>query len=224
MKKMIALGALALAAAGAQAATVTYAFTNPMQNTEVNQSGALGLFDTTLGTLTGATLTFGADLAGTIDLILGASTGPAQVRGTVSSDMGVNSSLASVDSLFNGIADVTLSYTTGFVPLTPNSSYQSPTKTASESLVVDLASVLGTLGAAGGGSFNLGCESLSGLTITGGAGFAGGSQTTQGACNASIVYVYDEATTPVEVPEPTTLSLMGLAALGLAARSRRKAK
>lgn len=223
MKKLIAVAAMTLMAVGAQAATVSYSFTNAVENTEINQTGLLGLFDTTLGTLTGASLSFGAELAGTISLTLGNSQTSAQVRGTTSSDIGVSSSLAAISGLFNGVADLSLSYTTGFQLLAPNSTYTSAVLTDSDSLTLDLSSILASLGAAGGGNFGLSCESLSGLGITGGAGFSGGSQTTQGACNASIVYTYDASpTTPGEVPEPATLSLMGLAALGLAAANRRR--
>lgn len=225
MKKTIAAAALSLLAAGAHAATVSYSFTNPVENTEINQTGTLGLFDSTLGTLTGASLNFGAGLSGTITLTLGNSQTPAQVRGTTTSDIGVNSSLAALDALFNGIADLSLSYTTGFVSLTPNSSFTSATLSDSDSLTLDLSSILASLSVAGGGDFGLSCESLSGMGITGGAGFSGGSQTTQGSCEASIVYTYDAAVSPqppATVPEPATLSLMGLAVLGLAAAHRRR--
>lgn len=223
MKKLIALAAMALLGTGAHAATMNYSFSNALQNTEINQSGSLGLFDTNLGTLTGASLTFGADLSGTITLTLGNSQTSSAVQGTTTSLIGVNSSLAAIDALFNGVNDLSLSYTTGFVPMTPNTSYTSGTLTDSDSLTLNLASSLASLGAAGGGNFSLSCASISGLNILGGAGFSGGSQTTQGACNASIVYTYDAAPPPpVTVPEPATLSLMGLAALGLAAGQRRR--
>ena len=57
--KSIAFFATALAlTAGANAATVSYNFANPMQTTEVNQTGNLGLFDSALGTLTSVSLSF----------------------------------------------------------------------------------------------------------------------------------------------------------------------
>ena len=46
-----------LAIASANAATVTYSFTNPLSTTEINQAMPLSLFDSNLGTLTGASLT-----------------------------------------------------------------------------------------------------------------------------------------------------------------------
>lgn len=54
-KSIIALAAL-FAAAGAQANTISYNFSNPVSTTEITQTGTLGLFDSTLGTLTGASL------------------------------------------------------------------------------------------------------------------------------------------------------------------------
>ncbi|MGC3986121.1 MAG: choice-of-anchor E domain-containing protein [Pseudorhodoferax sp.] len=223
MKKWMAIAGAALAVGSAQAATVSYSFANTLENTEISQTGSLGLFDTNLGTLTGASLSFGAELAGTIMLTLGDAQATTSVRGTTTSDIGINSSLAALDALFSGVSDLSLSYTTGFVALAPNSNYTSDLLNDSDSLLVDLGSILSSLGAAGGGSFDLSCESLSGLGITGGAGFSGGSQTTQGACNASIVYTYDSAPPPTNtVPEPAALSFFGLAALGFAAANRRR--
>ena len=57
MLKISALIAAMFAVAGAQAATVTYSFADPLATTEISESGSLGLFNSSLGTLTGATLT-----------------------------------------------------------------------------------------------------------------------------------------------------------------------
>ena len=221
MIKQLALAAgAAMLGLSAQAATVTYSFTNLFENTEISQTGSLGLFESNLGTLTGATLIVDGGLQGTIQLALGNSETPTSVRGTTVSDIGFNSSLAAIDALFSGLSDLQLGYTTGFQLMSPNSTYNSPLLSDSDSLSFNISNT-SALSAAGGGNFTLSCDSISGLTITGGAGFSGGSQATQGRCGAQIVYTYD-AGPPGQVPEPATLGLVGLALLGAAGARRRK--
>ena len=43
-------------ALSSNAATVSFSFNNPLQTTDINQTGVLGLFDSSLGTLTGVAL------------------------------------------------------------------------------------------------------------------------------------------------------------------------
>jgi len=199
IKKLAVVAGASLLAMAAQAGTVTYNFTNPFQPTEISQSGTLGLFDSTLGTLTGATLVVDAGIEGTIHLQLGGAATGTNVRGTTNSDIGLNSSLASIDALFNGVSDVALSFTTGWVAMTPNSTHDSATLSDSDSLTFSLG--LAGLSQAGGGNFSLSCDSLSSFTVAGGAGFSGGSQTTYGRCGASITYTYDDAPRPTS-PSP----------------------
>ena len=71
--------------------------------------------------------------------------------------------------------------------------------------------------AAGGGTFDIGCSSLSGLNLLGGGDIVAAGQQTAAGCGASIVYTYS-ATPPPSIPEPASLVLVGLALPGVASR------
>ena len=220
-KLALLVGGLTLAAS-ASALTVSSSFTNPLAPTEIDQMGSLNLFDTSLGWLTGAKLTITGGIEGTIQLTYGDASDPTNIRGTTSSDIGINSSLAAIDALFNGTSDISLSYTTGFQMMNPNSVYNSPTLTDSDMNMQTLSgAALAAVQNAGPGTFKISCTSLSGFAVQGGGGFSGGSQETFGQCGAEIVYEYMEH----QIPEPGALTLVGLALTGLAlGRRRRSAK
>lgn len=226
MKKLSLAIALGLAAIGAQAATVTssFGFPNPsLSNTEINVSGALDLFNTNTGTLTDVSLTINSAMAGTITLSLGASTGNQNVRGTSTSDLFFTSTLAPLNAALGAVTQ-NLTFTTGFINLAPGGSQTVQGLTDSESTTLNAAldAFIASFGKAGGGTFNLGCTSLSGFGITGGGGFAGGTETRQAGCGAQITYTFDPVRPPV-VPEPGSLALVGLALAVAGAAARRKA-
>ena len=221
MKKSAFALVAALAAFGAQAATVSFQYGLPvvLSTTEINQTGALGLFDSTLGTLTGASIeVFGEALFN----FTGTNNANQSQRATLTSSTTLfwTSSLGALNPF---LADtIALSATSGsLVYAVGETKSFGPFPTASSN-VDNLAAILASLQQAGGGSFNVNCESLSGLTVLGGGGNISTTQATTAGCGARIVY--DFTATPTRVPEPTSLALVGLALAGIGAASlRRKA-
>ena len=225
MKKQIAtLFIGSVLAIGAQASSVSFNFTNPLETTELNQTGNLGLFDSTLGTLTGVSLSFIGSNSTLISLTNNAAQSQ-RVRATSTTDLNFGSSLAALQTLIAAANPVaSLSATTGLQTVNSGATVSFGPFTGSQTVTwtSELDAILGSFAQAGGGLFALSCTSESGLAIQGGGGNVSSKQETQANCGGAITYTYDPATT--KVPEPESLLLVGIALTALSLIRRRAAK
>lgn len=220
MKRIsLALAAL-LAVGGAQAATVSFQYGLPIvqATTEINQTGQLNRFDSSLGALTGVSLTiFGA---ATFQFTGTNTASQAQSANLTSSTSLVwSSSVAGLSALLtdainlqasSGIQTYAVSETKAFGPFQQTGQFS-----------YNLTSIAGLL--TGPGTFGLTCQSLSGFTVQGGGGNISSTQNTQAGCGAQITYTYTETPPPPPgVPEPASLALVGLALAGASVATRRR--
>lgn len=211
---MTAIAATAVAIPGlAPAATLGFDFSKPLELTELNQTGNLGLFDPSLGILNSVVLTLSGRNETTLSLN-NTATQAQLVSASVSTDLFFSSSLVGLGALLVNPV-ISLTNETGFVNIAAGG-------TASFGPLVDSMSVNPLPPSSvfvGVGTFSVTCESLSGISIVGGGGNVAANQATHAACGASIAYNYTPA--PQQTPEPGMLALLGACAVGTVVAKKR---
>ena len=225
MKKNLIALALVAAAGGAQADTVSFDFVNAEETTDIGSTspyfGTLNYFDSNLGTLTSVSLSITGSLTTQIDITNNAAQ-TVFANGRTNSDFFFSSSDATLNTLLLSLVFPTVQLETGRQSIAVGDTYQSPTlhTSSTESLALTPVSAFAK---AGPDTFTLSCMTETASSTSGGGGNLPTRPTTTAGCSAEIVYTYDaKQPDPNPVPEPTSMALIGLGALGLAAVRRRK--
>jgi len=214
-----ALLPLALAAA-AQAGTITYTSVSTpatvgfaSQNTEVTTNLIIPKWDPSLfpgQTLTSVSVTINAGINGSITL----------TNNTAQTQTGSASTLMTPtlkDSLNNVIAlsPSNVSYTTGSQSISAGATVPFTSLSNTGFLTGTQTSNLGQY--TGAGTLNLPYSTATSLNVSFGGGNVGAQQATQTSATLSVTYTYSPT------PEPASLGMLGLGALGLLARRARRA-
>ena len=188
-----------------------------LSTTEINETGSLAKFDSSLGVLTGATLIIytGAEFS---------------LTGTNNSAQAQTAVLSSNTSLFIKSTDedisaviqdqnpkIRLSASTDVTTFQSGETIDFGTFDAAGSFSYDLSSVLDAVQDTAGGTFDINAQSLSGFAVEGGGGNIGTDQKTVAGAGARIIYTYEA------VPEPSSALLASLSVFTLLFRRKRSA-
>lgn len=230
MKKLSALILAAALSAAAQADTVSYQFSLGNAFTDFTERpGSLSYFNSSLGTLTGVTLTLFGNNSTDITLTNNLGSGAGSVLGAqTQTQLWFGSSLVPLN---NAVLDYTMNLTPGFTirapgaTVNPGQTYVKTGLTDSDSYAVDTSAFWQSFAKAGGGDFEVNCSTYTVLSTTVSGGNFSGSQNTTAGCGATVTYTYTASVTPPPpaVPEPASLALVGLGLVGVAT-SRRKSR
>jgi len=211
-----------IAASGAvQAEIITDSFANGFETTEINQTGSLAMFDGSLGTLDSLILTLSGESISQTNLLNTSSGGQSFIY---ESALDFLFDLSSINQTAPFPTVTTILASTGtFVNLASGGTLQLGPTNDTDSFVLELfgADLDAFIGAAGD-TFELGCQTFTKSSFTGGGGNISNVQTTTALCGADISYNYTADVPVTDVAEPASLWLFGASMLGLAGFRRRK--
>lgn len=221
-KQILAAAALATLSLSGTASAAT-SFTNPLETTEISQSGLLDKFDPSLGVLTAVFLSWGGS-AETSFVVSNNAAQTQSARVSTSVDLVFSSNDSAISAILSTLTLSLQANSGGVITLPSGGSASFGPVSDSDSGSFSAGTGDAILAAfSGPGTFSVDCTSLSGLSVIGGGGNVASSQQTTAGCFASVEYGFTQRP-PTNVPEPGTLALIGLATVGIAGMSRRTRK